>query len=56
MSLSEYEDFVFGAGLLNQPDPVAAWKKSASDSNASSITSMAKKIIASSPPTAPMCG
>jgi aminopeptidase len=27
MSLSEYEDFVFGAGLLNHPDPVAAWKK-----------------------------
>lgn len=27
MSLSEYEDFVFGAGLLNRPDPVAAWKQ-----------------------------
>jgi aminopeptidase len=27
MSLSEYEDFVFGAGKLNEPDPVAAWKK-----------------------------
>lgn len=27
MSLNEYEDFVFGAGLLNHPDPVAAWKK-----------------------------
>jgi aminopeptidase len=27
MSLSEYEDFVFSAGLLNHPDPVAAWKK-----------------------------
>jgi aminopeptidase len=27
MSLSEYEDFVFGAGLLNRPDPVEAWKK-----------------------------
>lgn len=26
MSLAEYEDFVFNAGLLNQPDPVAAWK------------------------------
>ena len=26
MSLAEYEDFVFGAGLLNHPDPVAAWK------------------------------
>lgn len=26
MSLSEYEDFVFAAGLLNRPDPVAAWK------------------------------
>ena len=27
MSLSEYEDFVFNAGLLNHADPVAAWKK-----------------------------
>src|SRR5438552_969692 len=27
MSLSEYEDFVYGAGLLDEPDPVAAWKK-----------------------------
>jgi aminopeptidase len=26
MSLAEYEDFVFSAGLLDQPDPVAAWK------------------------------
>lgn len=26
MSLTEYEDFVFGAGLLAQDDPVAAWK------------------------------
>jgi len=27
MSLAEYEDFVFTAGKLNEPDPVAAWKK-----------------------------
>lgn len=27
MSLSEYQDFVFNAGKLNQPDPVAAWKQ-----------------------------
>jgi aminopeptidase len=27
MSLSEYEDFVFSAGKLNQPDPVSAWKQ-----------------------------
>jgi aminopeptidase len=26
MSLGEYEDFVFGAGLLNHPDPIASWK------------------------------
>ncbi len=26
MSLSEFEDFVFGAGLLDLPNPVAAWK------------------------------
>ncbi|HLL90937.1 MAG TPA: aminopeptidase [Tepidisphaeraceae bacterium] len=27
MSAAEYEDFVFRAGLLHLPDPVAAWKK-----------------------------
>jgi len=27
MSLSEYEDFVFGAGLLDHADPVTSWKK-----------------------------
>lgn len=27
MSLREYEDFVFGAGLLDDPDPVARWKE-----------------------------
>jgi aminopeptidase len=27
MSLAEYEDFVFGAGLLDRPDPVAAWER-----------------------------
>lgn len=27
MSLSDYEDFVYGAGLLNEPDPIAAWKE-----------------------------
>jgi len=27
MSLAEYEDFVFRAGLLHLPDPVAGWKK-----------------------------
>lgn len=27
MSLSEYEDFVFSAGLLDAPDPVAGWRK-----------------------------
>ena len=26
MSLSEYEDFVFAAGLLDAPDPAAAWR------------------------------
>lgn len=25
MSLEEYEDFVFGAGLLNDPNPVSCW-------------------------------
>ncbi len=27
MSLAEYEDFVFSAGLLDQPDPVKAWQQ-----------------------------
>jgi aminopeptidase len=27
MSLAEYEDFVFSAGLIDKPDPVAAWKQ-----------------------------
>ncbi|MCU0491426.1 MAG: aminopeptidase [Chloroflexaceae bacterium] len=27
MSLSDYEDFVYGAGLLNEADPVAAWQQ-----------------------------
>ncbi|MHC4063982.1 MAG: aminopeptidase [Planctomycetota bacterium] len=27
MSLAEYEDFVYGAGMLHLPNPAAAWKK-----------------------------
>lgn len=27
MSLEEYEEFVYGAGLLDKDDPVAEWKK-----------------------------
>ena len=27
MSGAEYEDFVFSAGLIDKPDPVASWKK-----------------------------
>ena len=27
MSLAEYEDFVYGAGLLDDPDPVARWRE-----------------------------
>lgn len=27
MSLTEYEDFVYGAGLLDRDDPVAAWEQ-----------------------------
>jgi aminopeptidase len=26
MSLADYEDFVFGAGMLDRPDPAAAWQ------------------------------
>lgn len=29
MSLSEYEDFVYAAGMLNEPDPVTSWKQQA---------------------------
>ena len=31
MSLAEYEDFVYGACLLEQPDPVAAWQRVAAE-------------------------
>ncbi|HEV8291944.1 MAG TPA: aminopeptidase, partial [Tepidisphaeraceae bacterium] len=27
MSLSDYEQFVFSAGMVDQPDPVASWKR-----------------------------
>jgi aminopeptidase len=27
MSLRDYQDFVFSAGLLNEPDPIAAWRR-----------------------------
>jgi aminopeptidase len=27
MGLADYEDFVYGAGLLDQPDPVALWRQ-----------------------------
>lgn len=27
MSLREYQEFVYGAGLLNEPDPVALWRE-----------------------------
>lgn len=27
MSLREYEDFVYGAALLHEPDPIAAWQR-----------------------------
>ena len=26
MSLSDYQDFVYGACLLDEPDPIAAWQ------------------------------
>ena len=44
MSLAEYEDFVFGAGLLHLPDPVAAWQDvSVSGSSAWPISSTARR-------------
>ena len=27
MSISEYEDFVYGAGYIDRKDPIAEWKK-----------------------------
>ena len=33
MSLSEYEEFVYGAGLLDLDDPVAAWQEEAERQN-----------------------
>jgi len=27
MSLADYEDFVYGAGMLDEPDPAAAWRR-----------------------------
>lgn len=27
MSLKDYEDFVYGAGLLNDPDPTESWRR-----------------------------
>jgi aminopeptidase len=27
MSLRDYQDFVYSAGLLNEPDPIAAWQR-----------------------------
>jgi len=27
MSQAEYEDFVFSAGLIDKPDPIAAWRQ-----------------------------
>ncbi len=31
MSLSEYEDFVYSAGMLHEPDPVEAWQRVRAD-------------------------
>jgi aminopeptidase len=31
MSLQDYQDFVYGAGMLNEADPVAYWKKVAGE-------------------------
>jgi aminopeptidase len=31
MSLPDYRDFVYGAGMLNEPDPVVYWKKVAKE-------------------------
>ena len=31
MSLSEYEDFVYGACMVDQPDPVAYWRQKAAE-------------------------
>ena len=45
MSLAEYTDFVFNAGLLHLPNPVAAWKKiSSTQSRLCDYLNKAKEI------------
>ncbi len=57
MSLAEYEDFVFRAGLLHEADPVAAWKRvSGAAATAGRLSQRQAAITTSSPPTARMSG
>lgn len=50
MSLAEYEDFVFTAGKLHLPDPVAAWKKlSAAQQRCCDALNKAKEIHITTP-------
>jgi aminopeptidase len=45
MSLSEYRDFVYGACLLDTPDPVAAWRRVAEEQEALCRELNAKKEL-----------
>lgn len=52
MSLAEYEDFVFAAGHLDDPDPLAAWKALAKSQRALANTlNRAKEIRIVAPDT-----
>jgi len=46
MSLAEYEDFVFTAGLLDRPDPVAAWEQVRKDQDRIATFLGARKTLA----------
>ena len=57
MSLAEYEDFVFGAGLLIWPDPVAAWKKmSQRQQRLIDLLNGKERLSRRRAPMAPICG
>ena len=53
MSLAEYEDFVYGAGLLDADDPVAAWEAFARADRARRRTSSRTSRSCGSSPTGP---
>jgi aminopeptidase len=50
MSLAEYEDFVFDAGMLHEADPVAAWQRvGAEQDRVVQVLSRAKQLVYKGP-------